>query len=83
MRKILANIPVKCSLRNPNPDELRQGLYMERLSPTASKALEDYVTAIIDAWDETRKATAYAYLHAQGMTIAKARALRVKAGLSS
>lgn len=54
----------------------------EKLSPAAIRGMEDYLVAVIDAWDDLKKATAYHYLHAQGMNLEKAHKIRIKAGLS-
>lgn len=61
---------------------LKSMLAAEKLSTEGMRAMEDYVAAIIDGWDELRQATAYCYLHAQGMNLQKAHEIRVKAGLS-
>jgi hypothetical protein len=64
----------------PNPTPA--AMAAEKLSPEAGRAMEDYLINVINAWDEVRKATAYHYLHAQGMNLQKAYQIRVKAGLS-
>ena len=53
-----------------------------KMSDELGRAMEDYIVTIIDSWDEVRQATAYWYLNRSGMTLARARAIRVKAGLS-
>lgn len=44
------------------------------------KKLEDEIRERCDGWDELRRATAYAYLHAQGMNLEKSKEIRRKAG---
>lgn len=65
----------------PQPDPL-MAVAPTTMGTELARALEDYITTIIDSWDDTRQATAYLYLNRSGMTLDKARAIRVKAGMS-
>lgn len=77
----MAQGPIRLKIVS-GPTRFTASMLAEKLSTEAGKAMEDYLVTVIDAWDDLRKATAYRYLHAQGMNLQKAHEIRVKAGLS-
>jgi len=50
--------------------------------PAEIKKMEDEIRETLDTWPELKKAIAYHYLFATGMTLEKSVALRRKAGVT-